>query len=70
MSDTSSLIMAALRRHVPMSVEDYESFVKANPRFFVAGNGDGDWIVPHMRESRFEMIPVRGAPSFYQTQVP
>lgn len=70
MSDTSSLIMAALRRHVPMSVEDYEPFVKANPRFFVAGNGEGDWIVPHMRESRFEMIPVRAPRPFIKRRLP
>ena len=70
LSDTSSLIMAALGRHVPIGVEEYESFVKANPRFFVAGEGAGDWIVPQLRESRFEMVPVKGAQPFYQAQMP
>ncbi|HET9217269.1 MAG TPA: glycosyltransferase family 39 protein, partial [Terriglobia bacterium] len=69
-SDTASLLMSALRRHVPIGVEDYEAFIRANPRFIVAGDGEGDWIVPHLRASNFRFVPMEGAELLYEVQAP
>jgi hypothetical protein len=68
--DTASLIMAALRRHVPMGIADYETFIRTHPRFIVAGDGEGDWIVPHLRASNFRFVPIAGTDLLYEVHAP
>lgn len=56
-TDTSALILSALRRRVPIQAPDYGSFVASHPRFFLVADGR-DWRVWRLLKSGFRIAPV------------
>ena len=68
-TDTTSRIMSALRRRVPLSAIDYDAFMTANSRFIVAGDRD-DWISLHLRDLNYRLTPLEGRKMVYEVYPP
>ncbi len=70
-TDTSALLMSALRRREPLGIADYDTFIAANPSFIVAGES-GDWIVQHLRRLNYHFVPLDEGtdPELFEVQAP
>jgi hypothetical protein len=56
-SDTSPLLLSALRHRVPMRVPDYREFISSNPKFLLATDGH-DWLLTHFVNSGYSVTTV------------
>src|SRR5215813_7592238 len=63
-TDTVELGLQEFRRWIPMSVEDYRSYVRAHPRFLLYGDtGAWIWLLPELMTTgaRLQLVAVKGS---------
>jgi len=63
-TDTVELGLQEFRRWIPMSVEDYRSYVRAHPRFLLYGDtGAWVWLLPELmaKGARLQLVAVKGS---------
>ena len=63
-TDTVELGLQEFRRWIPMSVEDYRSYVRAHPRFLLYGDtGAWIWLLPELMATgaRLQLVAVKGS---------
>ena len=63
-TDTVELGLQEFRQWIPMSVEDYRSYVRAHPRFLLYGDtGAWVWLLPELMATgaRLQLVAVKGS---------
>jgi hypothetical protein len=70
-TDTTSRILSALRRRMPLGVADYDSFIAANPTFILAGE-PVDWISLQLHRLNYRFAPLGGGANskIYEVKAP
>ena len=72
-TDTVELGLQEFRRWIPISVEDYRSYVRAHPRFLLYGDtGAWVWLLPELMATgaRLQLLAVKGSLRLFVVDIP